>query len=75
MCFTYNTTLFLSFPLGQVRLAQGAYMDEGRAEMFNRSSNTWGTICDDNFVSHGWPSVICRQLGYNLVRFNTTSTR
>ena len=25
----------------------------------------WGTKCDDRFVAGGWPSVFCRQLGYD----------
>ena len=24
----------------------------------------WGTICDKSFVSEGWPTVVCREMGY-----------
>lgn len=45
-----------------IRLAYGAYADEGRAEMFR--DGEWGTICDNAFAPAGWPSLFCKQLGW-----------
>merc|ERR1711994_38587 len=35
----------------------------GRLEVLDRSSNTWGTVCDDGWKkSHAM--IVCRMLGY-----------
>ena len=46
---------------GSVRLVDGTGPHEGRVEIFY--SNTWGTVCDNNW-SLGDGLVVCRQLGY-----------
>lgn len=47
---------------GQIRLVGGANQTLGRVEVC--SSNTWGTICDDNWSSKD-ARVTCTQLGYS----------
>lgn len=46
---------------GEIRLADGQNVYEGRIEMCLNSQ--WGTICDDNWSSMD-AKVACRQLGY-----------
>eukprot|EP00731_Ephydatia_muelleri_P019739 Em0012g564a len=46
---------------GQTRLVGGANQTLGRVEVC--ISNTWGTICDDNWSSED-ARVVCSQLGY-----------
>ena len=46
---------------GQTRLVGGANQTQGRVEVC--ISNTWGTICDDNWSSED-ARVVCSQLGY-----------
>ena len=36
---------------------------EGYAIFF--SNGEWGTICDDKFWKYGWPTVFCKELGYD----------
>lgn len=52
---------------GSVRLEGGSGAHEGRVEIYNADTDTWGTLCDD-----GWDEkaarVVCRQLGYNQVK-------
>ena len=46
---------------GQIRLVGGANWTQGRVEVC--TSNTWGTICDDNWSTEN-AMVVCAQLGY-----------
>lgn len=46
---------------GDVRLADGASLNEGRVEVCMNS--VWGTVCDD-FWSSVEAQVVCNQLGY-----------
>lgn len=47
---------------GDLRLASGTNMYEGRVEVCMRE--VWGTVCD-NFWDNNDASVACRQLGFN----------
>jgi hypothetical protein len=51
-----------------IRLAGGSGMFDGRAEFYDATTDTWGTICDTNFNVGGWPSVFCleREYGYAI---------
>ena len=66
-----------------VRLADGGGPHEGRVEVFNPYTNSWGCICDDAHPSDGCDSadhcnnnmanVTCQMLGYSsgIVKVDT----
>lgn len=47
---------------GQVRLVDGSFPSEGRAEVY--CNGEWGTICSDEFDFYD-ALTICLQLGFN----------
>ena len=47
-----------------LRLVGGATPREGRIEVYNASSMTWGTVCDDLWNENN-AKVVCRHLGFN----------
>ena len=49
----------------QLRLAGTRSNAYGIAEMYDRKTSRWGTVCDVGRLSvDGWPSVFCRTMGY-----------
>ena len=48
---------------GDLRLVNGSNYTSGRVEIFIKSSNTWGTICDNNWDERN-ARVVCMQLGF-----------
>jgi hypothetical protein len=59
-----NTVTYDKRPLNpRTRLAGGLYPYEGRAE-YQKDDGTWGTICDSGYDLAYWPSVFCREAGY-----------
>ena len=58
------TTFYLQAPCitGQLRLAGGNIVNEGRVEIC--INNEWGTVCDDTWGRND-ATVVCRQLGYS----------
>ena len=50
---------------GQIRLAGGNIVNEGRVEIC--MDNLWGTVCDDSWGSTD-ATVVCQQLGYMLTQ-------
>jgi len=51
-------------PKMKVKLVAGRSRNEGFAMMYNMTQRSWGTICDIHVVKEGWPSVVCKQLGF-----------
>ena len=47
---------------GQLRLAGGNVMNEGRVEIC--WNNVWGTVCTDSWGNND-ATVVCRQLDYS----------
>jgi hypothetical protein len=45
-----------------VRLTGTGDPSKGRAEMFRNGQ--WGTICDIGWNDGGWPTVFCKELGF-----------
>ena len=67
----YSTHSFLSAEApqnGDIRLAGGSSL-EGRLEVYNSTTNVWGTVCyNDDTAEQNWEKgaarAACRQLGY-----------
>ena len=47
-----------------VRLDEGSSANEGIAMYYGKANSKWGTICDSSYSKSDWPSVLCKQMGY-----------
>ena len=53
----------LWFLADRVKLIKGKTPHEGIASYYD--GKQWGTVCDKVFYKWGWPSVMCKELGYD----------
>ena len=57
-----------------LRLVGGNSSREGRIEVYDAASGSWGTVCDDNWSVYN-ARVVCRHLGFNNPIGSDYSTR
>jgi len=52
-------------PMKMVKLVGGKIRSEGFAMVRDSETKRWGTVCDIHVVKEGWPSVLCKEMGYD----------
>ena len=57
----------------RVKLTGGKTPNEGIANYYD--GKKWGTVCDKRFWKWGWPSVMCKELGYDSASMSKLATK